>query len=475
MLILPTMISKQNLSPTNYTLEASTIINDIDGCKCHDAVKVKAIKNVLENSKDVNSNLIIQKVKHILKPIKYSDEYFEEDDTKIKLEPVTVKTEPFIKAESIKTEPEDDTKIKLEPVSVKTEPCFKVEESRRKRKRSRSRSSKLSPKRLRSQSPHDFEQRFCHDNETNKIQKRKNAKIPQRHSDTESWECPKCLRRCKPRDKLTCYHCGALRPGSWLCHMCDNVNYPEQLRCGRRKCQEIRRGNWICPDPDCQFLNWQHSLQCFRTECYEAQPGSWLCRACDVINKRDNENCFLCKGASSIPAQKQPETEVLRPRPSSPNLHDSNRQSRRRVHEEERGTDWHQVFDEMRVENSRKTEEQNAKAKVVQNRLLALVGQASSSQEQPQPQRGMQQTVRYRVQTGVPVGAILLRPEGPVQPQTRHVLISPLTVHEAQKQAIMREVLEDHISPNELAKKYNIRAYAIREWIKKAGHTLPKK
>ena len=180
------MISKQNLSPTNYTLEASTISNDIDGCKCDDAVKVKAIKNVLENSKDVNSNLIIQKVKHILKPIRYSEEYFEEDDTKIKLEPVTVKTEPSIKAESIKTEPEDDTKIKLEPVSVKTEPCFKVEESRRKRKRSRSRSRspKLSPKRLRSQSPHDFEQSFCHDNETNKTQKRKNAKMPQRHGDT---------------------------------------------------------------------------------------------------------------------------------------------------------------------------------------------------------------------------------------------------------------------------------------------------
>ena len=569
MLILPTIISKQNLSPTNYTLEASTIIKDIDGCKCDDAVKVEAIKNVLENSKDVDSNLIIQKVKHILKPIKYSDEYFEEDDTKIKLEPVTVKTEPFIKAESIKTEPENDPKIKLEPVSVKTEPCFKVEESRRKRKRSRSRSPKLSPKRLRSQSPHDFEQSFCHDNETNKTQKRKNAKMPQRHSDTESWECPKCLRRCKPRDKLTCYHCGALRPGSWLCHLCDNVNYPEQLRCARRKCQEIRRGNWICPDPDCQFLNWQHSLQCIRTECYEAQPGSWLCRACDVINKRDNETCFLCKGASSIPAQifefnaeaekvrqvqeRLRDTEVLRPRPSSPKLHDSNRQSRRRAQEEESGTDWHQVFDEMRVEYSRKTEEENAKAKVVQNRLLALVGQASSSQEQPQPsgsmyqnpnleplgipkkqqkskvsnydsmtesiktrpvraeqedaedpdvisatkvtskslhqviqgsQPGMQQTARYRVQPGppgghqpgVPVGAVLLRPEGPVQPQTsiRHVLISPLTVHEAQKEAIMREVLEDHISPNELAKKYNIRAYAIREWIKKARHTLPK-
>ena len=38
----------------------------------------------------------------------------------------------------------------------------------------------------------------------------------------------------------------------------------------------------------------------------------------------------------------------------------------------------------------------------------------------------------------------------------------------------MREVLEDHISPNELGKKYNIPPQSIREWIKKAGHTLPK-
>ena len=38
----------------------------------------------------------------------------------------------------------------------------------------------------------------------------------------------------------------------------------------------------------------------------------------------------------------------------------------------------------------------------------------------------------------------------------------------------MREVLDDHISPNELARKYSIPAHAIRDWIKKAGHSLPK-
>ena len=52
--------------------------------------------------------------------------------------------------------------------------------------------------------------------------------------------------------------------------------------------------------------------------------------------------------------------------------------------------------------------------------------------------------------------------------------ISHHSMSEAQKQSIMREVLEEHISPNELARKYSIPAYAIRDWIKKAGHTLPK-
>ena len=38
----------------------------------------------------------------------------------------------------------------------------------------------------------------------------------------------------------------------------------------------------------------------------------------------------------------------------------------------------------------------------------------------------------------------------------------------------MREVLEDHISPADLSKKYNISAHSIRDWVKKAGHQLPK-
>ena len=43
-----------------------------------------------------------------------------------------------------------------------------------------------------------------------------------------------------------------------------------------------------------------------------------------------------------------------------------------------------------------------------------------------------------------------------------------------QRARIMREVLEDHISPADLSKKYNISAHSIRDWVKKAGHQLPK-
>ena len=57
----------------------------------------------------MNSNFIVKKVKSILAPVQYSaGEYFEEEDNiKIKTEPVSVKTEPLIKTEPVflKTEP----------------------------------------------------------------------------------------------------------------------------------------------------------------------------------------------------------------------------------------------------------------------------------------------------------------------------------------------------------------------------------
>jgi hypothetical protein len=43
-----------------------------------------------------------------------------------------------------------------------------------------------------------------------------------------------------------------------------------------------------------------------------------------------------------------------------------------------------------------------------------------------------------------------------------------------QRAEIIREVLEDLISPTDVAKKYNISPHSIRDWIKKTGQALPK-
>lgn len=43
-----------------------------------------------------------------------------------------------------------------------------------------------------------------------------------------------------------------------------------------------------------------------------------------------------------------------------------------------------------------------------------------------------------------------------------------------QRNQIIAECVEDHISPVDLAKKYVVNADTIRAWIRKAGKTLPK-
>ena len=43
-----------------------------------------------------------------------------------------------------------------------------------------------------------------------------------------------------------------------------------------------------------------------------------------------------------------------------------------------------------------------------------------------------------------------------------------------QRARIVREVLEEQKSPADLGKKYGISGHAIRDWVKKAGHMLPK-
>ena len=67
----------------------------------------------------------------------------------------------------------------------------------------------------------------------------------------------------------------------------------------------IRRGNWLCPDPDCQRLNWGRSLQCHRDRCEEPQPGAWVCTWCNVLNFRGNDKCFKCNAINAIIQDKE--------------------------------------------------------------------------------------------------------------------------------------------------------------------------
>ena len=62
----------------------------------------------------------------------------------------------------------------------------------------------------------------------------------------------------------------------------------------------------------------------------------------------------------------------------------------------------------------------------------------------------------------------------PLAKKSKVSTISGAAFSQEQRGRIMKEVLEDHISPGDLSKKYNISAHCIRDWIKKAGHQLPK-
>ena len=60
---------------------------EMDVCKCDEAVKARAIKDFLENSKELDSNLIVKKVKEILDPYTL---LLQEENTEIKTELVSV-------------------------------------------------------------------------------------------------------------------------------------------------------------------------------------------------------------------------------------------------------------------------------------------------------------------------------------------------------------------------------------------------
>ena len=64
---------------------------EIGMCKCDEALKARAIKDFLENSKELDSKFIVKRIKEILDP--YTLDFIQEDDTEIKTELVSVRTD----------------------------------------------------------------------------------------------------------------------------------------------------------------------------------------------------------------------------------------------------------------------------------------------------------------------------------------------------------------------------------------------
>ena len=211
---------------------------------------------------------------------------------------------------------------------------------------------------------------------------RKQCAVPRAHRH-ENWICSQrsCNYVNSPREMYRCRQCQTTRPGNWECDKCGEVNTPDSLACSRHSCRAIRRGNWECPQ--CRHLNWGRSIHCYAASCHQAIPGSWSCTACSTLNFRDRRCCFSCGQSSStvhrthnskhfeIAAEQAKKRQALE---NIKNLNNSDRSETLRTRREET-RDWSQQFSEMRSAKQRKLAEENAKAQVVQNRLLALVGE----------------------------------------------------------------------------------------------------
>ena len=210
---------------------------------------------------------------------------------------------------------------------------------------------------------------------------RKQCAVPRAHRH-ENWICTQrsCNYVNSPREMYRCRQCRTIRPGNWECDKCGEVNTPDSLACSRHSCRAIRRGNWECPQ--CGHLNWGRSIHCYAASCHQAIPGSWSCTACNTLNFRDRRSCFSCGQSSGtvhrthnskhfeIAAEEAKKRQALE---NIKNLNNSDETLPRTRREETR--DWSQQFSEMRSAKQRKLAEENAKAQVVQNRLLALVGE----------------------------------------------------------------------------------------------------
>ena len=177
----------------------------------------------------------------------------------------------------------------------------------------------------------------------------------------------------------------------------------------------IRRGNWLCPDPDCQRLNWGRSLQCHRDRCEEPQPGAWVCTRCNILNFRGNDKCFKCNAVNAIIQDKEDfernaeiekQKEALKKiqqsssgesslRPSvlqnqslmsqpEPEVSFHSREHRPKEHRERpRNSEnkWRKEFETLRREQEQRRAEAASQARVVQGRLLALVGEEATAKE----------------------------------------------------------------------------------------------
>ena len=175
----------------------------------------------------------------------------------------------------------------------------------------------------------------------------------------------------------------------------------------------IRRGNWVCPDPDCQKLNWGRSLQCHRDRCQEPQPGAWVCTQCNVLNFRGNDKCFKCNAVNAMIQDKEDfernaeiekQKEALKKIQQSSSGESSHRPSvlqnqslmsqpeasfhsgehRPKEHRERpRNSEnkWRKEFETLRREQEQRRAEAASQARVVQSRLLALVGEEATAKE----------------------------------------------------------------------------------------------
>ena len=175
----------------------------------------------------------------------------------------------------------------------------------------------------------------------------------------------------------------------------------------------IRRGNWVCPDPDCQKLNWGRSLQCHRDRCQEPQPGAWVCTQCNVLNFRGNDKCFKCNAVNAmiqdkedfernaeIEKQKEALKKIQQSSRGESSLHPSDLQNqslmsqpeasfhssehRPKEHRERpRNSEnkWRKEFETLRREQEQRRAEAASQARVVQSRLLALVGEEATAKE----------------------------------------------------------------------------------------------